>query len=291
MQTLLQILASGISMGFIYALVGYEFTLVWNSASLVNFGHDRFIMLGAYVFAGTMIVNLGLNPIFAIILTLIVMGIFGAIVAVGIFNPLRNMPSDIFAVMGTILLAKIIDEGCRLIWGPYPFTIHQFLSSDVHIGSVSLPESDLVIILVSAVVVVGLQLFFKKTKMGKALTCVSQDKTAASLMGINVPQHIMFSVALSSMICTVIGILIIPTFMVSSDMASVIGLKGFAASVIGGFGILPGNIVGGISLGIMENLVGYIIPSVYKDIVAFALMIVFLLLKPEGILGKKRDSN
>ena len=289
MQMLLQILVSGIAMGFIYSLVGYEFTLIWNAAGLINFAHDKFIMFGAYIFAGTFVIGLGLNPIVAALITVIIMAVFGALVAVGIFNPLRNMPSDIFAVTGTLLLARILGEVSRLVWGPTPFTIHNFLTGVVHVGGVALPESNIVIIAVSLAFLIFLQLLFKKTKIGKAMRCVSQDKIASSLMGINVPMYITFTVALSSMICTVIGILIIPTFMVSSDMASMIGLKGFAASVVGGFGILPGNIVGGMAVGILENLSVVILPAVYKDVVAFALLIIFLLVRPNGILGKSKD--
>ena len=276
-------------MGFIYSLVGYEFTLIWNAASLINFAHDRFIMFAAYIFAGTFVIGLGLNPIVAALITIIIMGVFGALVAIGIFNPLRNMPSDIFAVTGTLLLARILGELSRIIWGPVPFTIHNFLTGVVRFGGISLPQSNIVIIGVSLAFLIFLQLLFKKTRIGKAMRCVSQDKTASSLMGINVPLYITFTIALSSMICTVIGILIIPTFMVSNSMASMIGLKGFAASVVGGFGILPGNIVGGLTIGILENLAVVVLPAVYKDVVAFALLILFLLVRPNGILGKQRN--
>jgi branched-chain amino acid transport system permease protein len=270
-------------------LVGYEFTLIWNAASLINFAHDRFIMFAAYIFAGTFVIGLGLNPIVAALITIIIMGVFGALVAIGIFNPLRNMPSDIFAVTGTLLLARILGELSRIIWGPVPFTIHNFLTGVVRFGGISLPQSNIVIIGVSLAFLIFLQLLFKKTRIGKAMRCVSQDKTASSLMGINVPLYITFTIALSSMICTVIGILIIPTFMVSNSMASMIGLKGFAASVVGGFGILPGNIVGGLTIGILENLAVVVLPAVYKDVVAFALLILFLLVRPNGILGKQRN--
>jgi branched-chain amino acid transport system permease protein len=289
LQMILQILISGIAMGFIYSLVGYEFTLIWNAASLINFAHDRFIMFAAYIFAGTFVIGLGLNPIVAALITIIIMGVFGALVAIGIFNPLRNMPSDIFAVTGTLLLARILGELSRIIWGPVPFTIHNFLTGVVRFGGISLPQSNIVIIGVSLAFLIFLQLLFKKTRIGKAMRCVSQDKTASSLMGINVPLYITFTIALSSMICTVIGILIIPTFMVSNSMASMIGLKGFAASVVGGFGILPGNIVGGLTIGILENLAVVVLPAVYKDVVAFALLILFLLVRPNGILGKQRN--
>jgi branched-chain amino acid transport system permease protein len=287
LQIILQLLMSGIAMGFIYSLVGIEFTLIWNSSSLVNFGHDKFIVLGAYIFGGTFILGMGLNPVLGLIFTLIAMAIFGAIVAARIFNPLRNMFSDIFAVMGTIMLARIITESCRLIWGPTPFTISGFLNGTTHIGNIVLPNPNIYMIIVSILIVIGLQLIFQKTKIGKAMRCIAQNKEASALMGINVPKMIQVSVALSSMICAIIAILIIPIFTVDGNMAGMIGLKGFAAGVVGGFGYLPGSIVGGLFIGILENICVSFMPAVYKDVVAFILLIVFLLIRPQGIMGKK----
>ncbi len=286
-QTVLQLVLSGLAMGFIYSLVGIEFTIIFNASNLVNFAHDKFIMFGAYIFAGTFVLHLGLNPIVALILTLVVMAIFGVVVAYGIFNPLRNMSSDIFAVMGTIMLAKILTEAVRLIWGPTPFTIPGFLTGTIQIGSLVMAKANIYIIVVSLLLVGGLQLFFKKSKLGKAMRCIAQNKEASALMGINVPKSISLTIALSSMICAVIGILIIPLFNVDGNMASMIGLKGFAAGVIGGFGYLPGCIVGGLFIGILENLSVLVIPAVYKDVVSFVLLIAFLLVVPGGILKKK----
>lgn len=286
-STILQLIISGVAMGFIYALVGIEFTIIYNSSGLVNFAHDKFIMFAAYVFAGTFILGLGLNPIISIILLFFVMALFGAAVAAGIFNPLRNMPSDLFAVMGTIMLAKILSEIARIVWGPDPFTISGFLRGTVHIGKTVLPRANIYMILVSIIIFVSLQVFFKNTKIGKAMRCVAQNKEAATIMGINVPYIIQLSVALSAVICGVIAILIIPIFNVDINIASMIGLKGFTASVIGGFGNLFGNIIGGLFVGLLENIVVMTLPAVYKDAVAFILLIVFLLIKPEGILTKK----
>lgn len=286
-STILQLIISGVAMGFIYALVGIEFTIIYNASGLVNFAHDKFIMFAAYVFAGTFVLGLGLNPIISTILLFIVMALFGALVAAGIFNPLRNMPSDIYAVMGTIMLAKILTEVARISWGPDPFTISGFLQGVVHVGNVVLPKANIYIIIVSLIIFIGLQMFFNNTKYGKAMRCVAQNKEASAIVGINVPQIIQMSVALSAVICGVIAILVIPLFNVDVNIASMIGIKGFAATVIGGFGNLFGNIIGGLFVGLLENAVVMILPAVYKDTVAFVLLILFLLIKPEGILSKK----
>ncbi len=138
---LIQLLISGVAMGFIYALVGVEYTLVWNSTGLLNFSHDRLITIGAYIFAGTFIVKLNWNRPLAILFTFILTGILGALIASGIFNPLRHMHSNIFAIMGTIMLGRILAETVRLIWGPVPFTIPNWLSGSVPFGNFSVTKA------------------------------------------------------------------------------------------------------------------------------------------------------
>ena len=216
------------------------------------------------------------------------MFLFGVISAFIIFNPLSRLSTNLFAVIGTVILGRIITESVRLIWGPLPFTLDTFLRGSVHIGTVVVSKSHLVIIVVCSLITGGLQLFFKKTKTGKAMRCVSENKTAASLMGINVSKNIALTVGISALICATIGILVVPIFNVELQMSSMIGLKGFASGVIGGFGYLPGAIVGGILLGVVEIFGSMMIPSVYKDCLSFVLLIIFLLIKPSGLLGHKK---
>ena len=128
----------------------------------------------------------------------------------------------------------------------------------------------------------------RKTKTGKAMRCVASNKTAAALMGIDVSRNMAVTVAISFAICGALGISVIPVFSVNSSMATMISLKGFAAGVVGGFGSLPGAIVGGLAIGIAENIAGMIFPSTFKDAVAFIVLIAVLLVKPSGLLGKKR---
>lgn len=284
---LLQLLVSGIAMGFIYALVGIEYTLIWNSTGLLNFSHDRLITVGAYIFAATFVVKMNMNKPLAILFTFILMGILGALVASGIFNPLRHMHSNIFAIMGTMMLGKILSEAVRLIWGPVPFTVPDWLTGSVRFGSFAVSKANIIICIVSIIVVAALQIFLKFTKTGKAMRCVAQNKKASSLMGINVSKNICITTGISAIICSIIGILIIPLFNISTTMAASIGLKGFSAGVVGGFGYLPGVIAGGLFIGVMENLAVAVLPAVYKDIVSFVLLILFLLVRPSGFLGKR----
>ena len=287
MVTFLQLLVSGIGMGCIYCMVAIEYTLIWNASGLVNFGHEKFIMLGAYIFAGTLMLKLGVSSGAAILITILIMFLFGALTAVGVFNPLSRLNSNIFAVMGTLMLSEVLNEAARLIWGPAPFNLPDFIKGSYNVGGISIPKVYAVIVIVSMLLLVSIHLMFKMTKVGRAMRCVAQDKKAAALMGINVNANIMLTVGLSAAICCIIGILIIPILNVKLTMASVIALKGFSAGIVGGFGSIPGAIVGGLLIGIVESLYTGVGPSVYRDVVAFVLLIGFLLVKPEGILKKK----
>lgn len=289
MSNVLQLLISGISMGFIYALVAIEYTLIWNATGLLNFSHDKFIMLSAYVFAGTYVVGLDLPYGLSILFTLITMFLFGIVVALFIFNPLSAMSSNLYAIIGTVILGRIITEAIRLLWGPIPFTLDTFLKGTIKVGDQVISRPYIYIVVICTLITFGLTMFLKKSKMGMAMRCVSNNKNAAGLMGINVPMNMAFTVGISATICTAIGILIVPLFNVHATMSSMIGLKGFCAGVVGGFGYLPGAILGGLLMGLVENFGSMVLPSVYKDVVSFGLLILFLLFRPSGILGHKKN--
>lgn len=284
---LIQLIVSGIAMGVIYALVGIEYTLIWNASGVLNFSHDKLITLGAYIFGGTYIIGLGMGYVPGIILSLITVALIGLVIARVIFIPLRNM-TMIYTIMATVMLGKIIIEFVRLFWGPVPFSVPGFLIGTVKVGGVVISIANIAIIVVAALCVGALQLFLYKTKPGKAMRCVAQNRNASQLMGIDVKYVMMITVAISMMICCLIGLLVSPLLNISTTMTNMIGLKGFAAGVIGGFGYLPGAIIGGLVIGIIENLASMVLPSVYKDIVAFVLLVAFLLIRPKGITGKTR---
>ena len=287
MQVFVQLLITGVAMGFIYALVGIEYTLIWNSTGLLNFSHDKMITTGAYIFGGTYILGLGMDFIPGILLSLITVALLGIVVARVIFIPLRNM-TMIYTIMATVMLGKIIVEAIRLLWGPVPFSVPGFLIGTVKVGNVVISIANIAIIAAAAFCVLALQLFLYKTKPGKAMRCVAQNRKAAQLMGIDVRTVMTVTVMISMMICCLIGLLVSPLLNITTTMSNMIGLKGFAAGVIGGFGYLPGAILGGLCIGIVENIASMVLPSVYKDIVAFVLLVGFLLIRPAGITGKTR---
>ena len=284
---LIQLIVSGIAMGFIYALVGIEYTLIWNASGVLNFSHDKMITTGAYIFGGTYILGLGMDFIPGILLSLITVALLGIVVARVIFIPLRNM-TMIYTIMATVMLGKIIVEAIRLLWGPVPFSVPGFLIGTVKAGDVVISIANIAIIAAAAFCVLALQLFLYKTKPGKAMRCVAQNRKAAQLMGIDVRTVMTVTVMISMMICCLVGLLVSPLLNITTTMSNMIGLKGFAAGVIGGFGYLPGAILGGLCIGIVENIASMVLPSVYKDIVAFVLLVGFLLIRPAGITGKTR---
>ena len=283
-----QLIVSGIALGFIYALVSIEYTLIFNSTGLLNFSHDKLIMMGAYVFAGQFVLGMGCSYLVATLATIVTMFLLGVLIAKGIFSPLRNMSSPIFAVIGTVIMGRIFKEIARLVWGATAFNIPGYLKGTYKLGHVVITRANVIIIVVSIIIVAALQVFFYHTKTGKAMRCVQQNKTASTLMGINVTSNINFTIALSAVICSCIGMLVVSLFSVSLTMSSMIGLKGFAAGVVGGFGSFPGAIIGGIVIGVVENISTLVIPPLYKDCISFVLMIVFMLVRPQGILGKKK---
>jgi len=289
MNIFIQVLITGIAMGFIYALVGVEYTIIWNATGLLNFSHDKFIMLSAFVFAGTYVLGMGLPMPLAILFALLTMFLFGVSVALVVFNPLSKYSTNLFATIGTVILGRIITEAVRLIWGPMPFGLNKFLKGTYSIGSAVISKSLVVIIIVCFVITIALTAFLQKTKVGKAMRAVANNKYAAALMGINVPLNIALTIGLSAAICTCIGMLIIPMYNVQLSMTGMIGLKGLCAGVIGGFGYLPGAIVGGLVLGIVENMASMILPSMYKDCISFVLLILFMLFRPWGIMRRKKD--
>ena len=266
---LIQLIVSGIAMGFIYALVGIEYTLIWNASGVLNFSHDKMITTGAYIFGGTYILGLGMDFIPGILLSLITVALLGIVVARVIFIPLRNM-TMIYTIMATVMLGKIIVEAIRLLWGPVPFSVPGFLIGTVKVGNVVISIANIAIIAAAAFCV------------------LAQNRKAAQLMGIDVRTVMTVTVMISMMICCLIGLLVSPLLNITTTMSNMIGLKGFAAGVIGGFGYLPGAILGGLCIGIVENIASMVLPSVYKDIVAFVLLVGFLLIRPAGITGKTR---
>ena len=284
LEMIIQLIVSGIAMGFIYALVAIEYTLVWNATRLLNLAHTSVIILGAYFFAYTFVQQVGLPFWISLILATIVMAIIGVFISNAIFVPLIKV-SATYAMIATSMVGLIIIELIKILFTPVPFQIHGFLSGTVKVFGATTTVANIWIIGAAAIFVTLLLLFMNKTKIGKAMRCVAENRETAEYMGINTFVNMSITVALSCVICAVIGILIIPLYQVKTTMIGTIGLKGFAASIVGSYGSVPGAIVGGILVGLLENFAVMAIPAVYKDITAFALVLTILMVKPRGLFG------
>ena len=286
---LLQIIVSGCAIGSVYALMALGYTITYNSLRLINFAQGDMYMLGA-VF-GLTYVNLGVPYAAAIVLGALTSALFGVIIERGIFRPLRNYAA-LNLIIATIGISITIRAGAQLIWGSHAMPYPQVFGSDpIYIGSIQIMPAYLAVLCIAALAIVVLQFFFHKTKVGKAIRATAQNRNAPAMMGIPVGKMDSLAAAISAALGGIGGVLIGPIFYVETEMGALAGLKGFAAAVLGGFGSIPGAITGGVVLGLAENLSARYISSVYKDAIAFVILIAVLLAMPNGILGGKEKGR
>ena len=281
-----QLLFTGLGIGAIYALVALGFVLLIRAASVVNFAQGEFSMLGAYAMV-VLSDMLGVPYWVALPAAVVLMAGFGVLFAGATYWPLRHrgqMPVIISTIGASIFLANTV----LALYGPSPAVLPGlFDTPGFEVGGVFM-DSQYVAIMVTAAVMVLLQfLIFEKTLLGKKLQATSQDKEMASLLGIPVALMVLITFAYSAALGGLAGILVAPVLFVSVGMGTVISLKAFAANIIGGFGNIPGAILGGLALGIVETFGAAYISVPYKDALAFGLLLLFLLVRPQGLFGEK----
>lgn len=280
-------LIDGLSLGSIYALIALGYTMVYGIAKMLNFAHGDIIMVGTYAVLTTM--ALCGFPAVAIVMAVIVCTILGVVVEKVAYKPLRGA-SPLAVLITAIGVSYLLQSIAQLIYGakPQPVTLMNF--GHVTFGSTTLNISTLITLGVAAVIMAGLTIFIKKTKTGRAMLAVSEDRGAAELMGIPVNKVITLTFGIGSALAaaaSVFYLLQIPA--TSPTVGSLPGIKAFTAAVIGGIGSIPGAMIGGILLGVIEK-VCMSIPALnpYTTAIEFTLLIVILLVKPTGLLGKKR---
>jgi branched-chain amino acid transport system permease protein len=243
-------------------------------------------MLGAVV--GLTYFNMGIPYPVALILA----GLTAAVVGIGIertiFHPLRNHP-PLNMIIATIGISIAIRAGAQIIWGSQAMSFPAvFGSKPLLLGDIVIMPSYLWVLAISVFAIVVLQLFFKRTLIGKAMNATAQHRQAAAMMGINISRMDSLAAAISAGLGGIGGILVGPIFFVETEMGALAGLKGFAAAVLGGFGSVPGAIVGGVVLGLAESLSAILISSQYRDAIAFLILIIVLVFRPNGILGARQ---
>lgn len=278
-------LVNGLSLGGIYAMIALGYTMVYGIAKMLNFAHGDIIMVGGYA----ILVFLSINPILAIIFSVIFCIILGILVEKAAYRPLRGA-SPLAVLITAIGVSYFLQSLAQIIFGASPKYVTIANLGSVNIGGISISVSTIITLVASLIIMTALTLFVKYTKTGRAMLAVSEDKDAARLMGVNVNNIIMITFAIGSALAALAGLfslLRVPTIM--PTYGALPGIKAFTAAVIGGIGSIPGAMVGGILLGVVE-CVSNSIPTLapYTMAIEFAILIVILLVKPTGILGKKR---
>jgi len=283
----LQFLLSGLTMGSTYALIGIGFSLIHNATGIVNFAQGEFVMLGG-MFMITFFSFLRLPMPVAFFLTVLSVAAVGLLLEQG---PIRRARSKeiLILVMITVGASISIKGLSMLLWGKNPMTLPPF-SGDapiVLLGAAIMPQS-LWTFAITVIVVVGLNYFFKGTLIGKAMRAVAASRRSALLTGIPVDRMILLSFTFSGALGAVAGMILTPITTTSYDAGVMLGLKGFSAAILGGYGSMPGAVVGGLFLGVLESLSAGLISSEYKDALAFFILLTVLFFKPSGILGRGR---
>ena len=282
----LQILFSGLAVGAIYSLVALGFVLIIRATNVVNFAQGDFAMLGAFAMM-TLLTLLKLPYWLSFLLALAVMTVFGVIFNYGVYYPLRNR-SFLPVIISTLGASIFLQNTVLAVFGPQAQPLEKvFKASGFEVGGVFLDSQYLVILAVTVVAVAFQYFLFEHTLLGKKLQATSQDKDMARLLGIPVAWMIAITFIYSATLGGLAGILIGPVLFVSIGMGSIIALKAFSATIIGGFGDVTGAIVGGLLLGVVESFAGAYISVPYKDAFGFLLLFIFLLIRPQGIFGEK----
>ena len=288
MTLFLSYLINGISLGSVYAIIALGYTMVYGIAKMLNFAHGDVVMIGAYVSFCAM-QYMGLPAILSVVLAMAVCTVLGIVIEGLAYKPLRQAPS--LAVLITAIgVSYFLQNLALLIWGSTP----KSFSSVVSIGSITLLEGQLVIsgetivtVLANILIMIALTQFTSRTKFGKAMRAVSEDKGAAELMGINVNATISMTFAIGSALAAIAGVLLCSAYpTLQPTTGSMPGIKAFTAAVFGGIGSIPGAMIGGVLLGVIEILGKAYVSTELGDALVFAVLILVLLVKPTGLLGK-----
>ena len=281
---------SGISLGSVYAIIALGYTMVYGIAKMLNFAHGDVIMVGAYIsFCTTQ--YLGLPAWVSVLLAMAVCTVLGILIEGLAYKPLREAPA--LAVLITAIgVSYFLQNSALLIWGSNPknFTsvVAQVEPLRLFGGQLLISPEAIITVLACVVIMVGLTLFTSRTKMGKAMRACSEDKGAAQLMGINVNFTISLTFAIGSALAAIAGVLLCSSYpQLMPTTGSMPGIKAFTAAVFGGIGSIPGAMVGGILLGIIEIFSKAYISTELGDAIVFAVLIIVLIVKPTGLLGKQ----
>ena len=288
-MSFLSYLINGISLGSVYAIIALGYTMVYGIARMLNFAHGDIIMVGGFT-VFTIVTTMGGSPVVGILASVVVCTVLGVTIERVAYRPLRDA-SPLAVLITAIGVSYLLQNVALLIFGS---NARQFTSVitvpalKLAGGKLSISSVTIVTILSCIVIMAALMTFINKTKMGQAMLAVSEDRGAATLMGINVNRTISVTFAIGSALAAVAGVLLCSAYpSLSPYTGSMPGIKAFVAAVFGGIGSIPGAFIGGILLGLIENLAKAYISSQLSDAIVFSVLIIVLLVRPTGILGKK----
>jgi branched-chain amino acid transport system permease protein len=283
-----QSLINGLNQGAIYALIALGYTMVYGIIRMINFAHGDFIMIGAYTLFYTipLMANAGMPVWLSVLIAIIVCALVGVVVEVIAYKPVRQAGS-MSALITALAMSLFLENLAMVLFGAKPQNVQKIFDlPTINFLGVALPLNVILTISIGVIMMAGLQIFIKKTKIGKAMRSVPQDRDASILVGINVNRVITITFAIGSALAAVAALMYCTKYpRVTNDMGSMMGLKAFIAAVLGGIGIIPGAMLGGILVGLIEIFVKLFAPGWYEAI-TYAILIVILLVKPSGILGK-----
>lgn len=283
-------LINGLSLGSVYAIIALGYTMVYGIAKMLNFAHGDVIMIGAYMALISM-TQMGLSPVISILIAVVVCTLLGMLIERIAYKPLRNASSSLAVLITAIGVSYLLQNIALLIFGAnaqtFPSAV-KWKGVTLAGGSLSISGETIVTIVVCLIIMAVLMAFVQKTKPGQAMRAVSEDKGAAQLMGINVNATIALTFAIGSALAAVAGVLLCSAYpSLTPYTGAMPGIKAFVAAVFGGIGSIPGAFIGGILLGVIEIFGKAYISSQMADAIVFAVLIIVLLVKPTGLLGKK----
>ena len=281
---------NGLKIGSVYALVALGYTMVYGIIRLLNFAHGDFIMIGAYTLMLSIpaLAAMGMPAWTAVIPATLVCALVGVLVERLAYKPVREKGNSMTALITAIAMSLLLENGSQAIFGADYKTVPTIVSiPTLTIGQLKIDGATIVSIVLGVVMMVAMQLYVKRTKQGKAMRAVSEDKEASLLMGINVNGTITLTFAIGSGLAAIAALMYCVSYpQVSPTMGMMLGLKAFVAAVLGGIGSIPGAMLGGFIIGMVETFVKYY-ASEYVDAMVFGILILVLLFRPTGILGRK----
>jgi len=291
MITFIQFIITGLRLGSVYALIALGYTMVYGIIKLINFAHGDFIMVGGYslFFIIPVMIGLGLPGWLAVIPAIIICAIVGMLVELLAYRPVRKKGTNLTALITAIAMSYVLENLAQAIpaIGPTPRVPYTLFNQTFTVKGVTVSMATVITIAVSAIIMIALYEFTQKTKIGRAMRCVSEDKEASTLMGINVNRTIITTFGIGAGLAAVAALMYLAQYpKVFTTMGATLGIYAFVAAVLGGIGSLPGAMLGGLVIGIVQSATNTYISSSMSDTFVYLILIIVLMLKPAGILGK-----